>query len=91
MAGGCNESPDHKYDPYSDVELITFDELAHNSKSIVVLIKQIPNCPLEFPNDPLHIKRKEDAILAQAWTEYLNDPESDPTWLPRLPMVKAGF
>jgi PhoPQ-activated pathogenicity-related protein len=35
--------------------------------------------------------RYEDAILAQSWHEFLEDPEANPEWLTRLPMVKASY
>jgi PhoPQ-activated pathogenicity-related protein len=44
-----------------------------------------------FPSDPEKRGRSEDAILAWAWKEFLDDPSLDPKWLPRLPMTKAAF
>jgi PhoPQ-activated pathogenicity-related protein len=44
-----------------------------------------------FPGDPLKKDRKEDALLAMAWRSFLDDPEHDIAWIPRLPMVKAAY
>ena len=44
-----------------------------------------------YPGDPQKKNRNEDAILAWAWRSFIDDPEHDPEWIPRLPMVKAGF
>jgi len=71
--------------------VIVVDELAHNTGSIAVAVQQIPNCPIVFPGDPLKKERKEDAILAMAWRSFIDDPEHDISWIPRLPMVKAAF
>lgn len=91
MTGDCNENSNAKVQPHSDEDVLVIDEAAHNAHTVTITVKQIPNCKLKFKNDPLHKKRDEDAIIAQAWHEYLQDPEADPRWLPRLPMVKAGY
>lgn len=93
MTKGCNEDANRFYDPHKDDDVLFADKLAYNSHTIVVAVKNIPNCYLRFANDPLHKKRAEDSILAQGWTEFLDDPSEtpDPRWLPRLPMVKAGY
>jgi len=44
-----------------------------------------------FPSDPTKRGRGEDALIAWAWKEFLDDPENDATWLPRLPMAKGAF
>lgn len=50
--GGCNEHPDQPPSAILDYDILIADEIAHNSKSIGVAIKQIPNCPLYFESDP---------------------------------------
>ena len=93
LTKSCNEVPNRFYDPYKDYDILFGDMLAFNSHAITVVVKNIPNCYLEFANDPFHKRRHEDDILAMAWTEYLNDPSEtpDPKWLTRLPMTKAGY
>ena len=88
MTGGCiGDAPPTLTDEYLEVA----DKLAHNTGAIAVVIYQIPNCPVVFPSDPELRKRGEDALIAWAWYQYLEDPAHDPEWLPRLPMTKAGF
>ena len=65
--------------------------MAHNTRSITVAVKQVPNCPVIYPSDPDQKERLEDAILAWAWREFIEDPDHKTDWIPRLPMVKAGF
>ena len=91
LTGGCNHHSNDKINPHSDEDVLVVDEIAHNSHTATITVKQIPNCPLEYANDPLHKHRYEDAILAQSWHEFLEDPNANPEWLPRLPMVKAGY
>jgi PhoPQ-activated pathogenicity-related protein len=74
-----------------DEYLLVADELSHASGGIAVVIYQIPNQPYVFPHDPAKRRRTEDAMGAWTWFDYLNDPDHDPEWLPRLPMAKAGM
>jgi PhoPQ-activated pathogenicity-related protein len=59
--------------------------IAEATGSIVAELRMIPNQPLIFKGDGK--PRKEDDILGYGWSEYL--ATGDPTWLPRLPMVKS--
>jgi len=91
LTGGCNEGSNRVPNPKKDEDLIIVDEIAHNSYSIGIVVKQLPNCHLKFASDPTHRGRTEDALLAQAWLDYINDPEGNPERLARLPMTKAAF
>lgn len=91
LTGGCNDESNMVVKPHTDEDVLVVDEISHNAHTIAITVKQIPNCPLHFPDDPRNKSRSEDAILAQAWHEFLKDPKADPKWLPRLPMVKAGY
>jgi PhoPQ-activated pathogenicity-related protein len=53
MTTGCNDVPNQKLDPLTDKNVIFGDKLAYNSETISVVIRDIPNCPLVFKNDPL--------------------------------------
>lgn len=90
ITDGKNDKP-NDVQKFTDANTWEVDLLAKYSESIVIAIEQIPNAPIVFPSDKSQKHRTEDAILAWAWQEYLNDPQKDPKWLPRLPMVKASY
>ena len=93
LTGYCGsfEERDRPVNPFTETDVLQIDELAHNARHPIILIKQIPNCPLYYTHDETQKGRAEDQILAWSWNEYLNDPKSDPKWLARFPMVKAGM
>lgn len=90
ITGDRNDEP-NKIPGIFDEDVLFADELAHYSGSIAIAIKQVPNAPYVFPRDKSQKRRTEDALIAWAWKEFLDDPEQNPEWLPRLPMVKAAF
>ncbi len=59
--------------------------VAEATGSIVAELRMVPNEPLIFNSDG--VPRKEDDLIAYGWSEFLDT--GDPTWLPRLPMVKS--
>jgi len=59
--------------------------IAEQTQAVVVELKMVPNQPLIFHQDG--VPRKEDDLIAYCWNQYLQT--GDPTWLPRLPMVKS--
>ena len=96
LNGGCNE--DHYHNgtgpappDATDEYLALADALAYNTGAIAIVVYQLPNCRIVYPSDPQQTPREEDAMIAWAWYEYIQDPKHDPEWLPRLPMAKAGF
>lgn len=91
LTGNCNDGSHEKELSNKDGDLLLMDELAHNTKSVTVVVKQIPNCHLHFPSDPNDVARSEDKMIAWTWREYIDDPEHNPEWLARLPMVKGAF
>ena len=90
ITGGDNDDP-NKADNIFDQDIIMTDTIAHYSGGIGIAVKQIPNQPIIFPDDPKQQHRTEDAVIAYGWKKFMDDPEHDPRWLPRLPMVKASF
>ena len=90
LTGNCNEGPP-KPPKSTDEELLLVSKVAAETGAITVVVWQIPNCHIRYPSDPLKMNRSEDAMIAWAWRQYLDDPKHDPRWLPRLPMVKAAF
>jgi PhoPQ-activated pathogenicity-related protein len=93
MTGGCNEGgPDGpKPVPHDEEYLQLGATIADKTGVIVIVIYQIPNCHIVYPSDPTQKRRSEDAMIAWAWRQYIDDPHHRAEWLPRLPMVKAGF
>ena len=79
--GGSNESTSP---PNPDGMLI---QMALQSKTVVVDLKQVPNQPLVFADDPDN-RRYEDAIIAYTFDKFLKT--QDPTWPLLLPMAKSA-
>ncbi len=79
IGGGANGGPPpERFDP---VQIA----MAKESNAVTMELGQIPNQPLTFNKDGQ--PRKEDDLIAYCWIKYLDT--GDPTWLPRLPMVKS--
>ncbi len=54
---------------------------------VVVYLQQVPNEGIAFPD---HGSMSEDNLIAYTWDKYLRGNATDPTWLLRLPMTRAG-
>jgi PhoPQ-activated pathogenicity-related protein len=79
VGGGRNGgAPPDKPNPQS-VRIATM------TNSVVAELRMIPNQPLVFNGDGK--PRVEDDLIAYCWIKYMET--SDPTWLPRLAMVKS--
>ncbi|MCI0333035.1 MAG: PhoPQ-activated pathogenicity-related family protein [Planctomycetes bacterium] len=59
--------------------------IADATGSIVAELRMVPNQPLVFHGDGQG--RKEDNLIGYGLNQYLET--GDPTWIPRLPMVKS--
>jgi PhoPQ-activated pathogenicity-related protein len=59
---------------------------AQASNSVVAELRMVPNQPLTLNGDGQ--PRVEDDLLAACWIKFMDT--GDPTWLPRLPMVKSA-
>lgn len=79
VSGGSNDAPMPKGANFA------VTQIAEATGSIVAELRNIPNQPLIFHGDGK--PRKEDDLIAYGWNQYLET--GDPTWLPRLPMVKS--
>ncbi|KAK2192423.1 hypothetical protein NP493_31g00002 [Ridgeia piscesae] len=55
----------------------------------VGVIKQVPNQPIVFKNDPTKKRRTEDSIIAHTWNTFVKDENASPEMLLRYPMTKA--
>ena len=80
ISGGGNDNDKVPDGPGAVVQTI-----ANATGSLVVELKMIPNQPIVFHGDGQ--PRKEDDLIAYCWHQFLDT--GDPTWLPRMPMVKS--
>ena len=62
--------------------------LALSTGLITAVLKQIPNQPITFSEDPIKKRRTEDAMIAYTWKHFMTNT-SEPEYLARLPMTKA--
>ncbi|WP_095148493.1 PhoPQ-activated pathogenicity-related family protein [Pseudomonas sp. Irchel s3a18] len=60
-------------------------EVAHQTRTIVISVSNIPNQHLTYADDG--IARHEDASVAHSWKLFLDDPHKRPFMSLRLPMV----
>ena len=80
IGGGSNGKPAPND---ASREIIAF---ATETNSVVAELHMVPNEPLVFDRDGK--RRVEDDLIAHCWVKFMDT--HDPTWLPRLPMVKSA-
>ncbi|HJZ89849.1 MAG TPA: PhoPQ-activated pathogenicity-related family protein [Gemmataceae bacterium] len=80
IGGGRNGSP--APEAASPVSI----NMAKATNSVVAELKMVPNQPLVLNDDGK--ARSEDDLLAEGWVKFMDT--GDPTWIPRLPMVKSA-
>jgi PhoPQ-activated pathogenicity-related protein len=80
IGGGNNGSPAPKQ---SSPQSVLFAKATH---TVVAELGMVPNQPLVFNKDGK--QRREDDLIAYCHIRYMDT--GDPTWLPRLPMVKSA-
>jgi PhoPQ-activated pathogenicity-related protein len=80
IGGGRNGSPAPDGASPQSVRVATA------TNSVVAELRMIPNQPLVINGDG--VPRSEDDLIARCWVQYMDT--GDPTWLPRLPMVKSA-
>ncbi len=71
-------------DPVPAVES-QFRYLAAGTRTVIVVLKGVPNQPLQFADESY--TRSEDEIIAYSWDKYLRGGDS--FWPVQLPMVKS--
>ncbi|XP_041349105.1 autocrine proliferation repressor protein A-like [Gigantopelta aegis] len=87
ISGGHNE---YEYTPDLTDHFVSFiSMMAVSTGTVTANLRQIPNQPLYFKNDPQYMRRSEDAIIAWTWRMFMDNP-SKPEWLLRLPMTKGS-
>jgi PhoPQ-activated pathogenicity-related protein len=87
--GGSNRD-DTEIPSREDIAVVGVALLANDTGTCGAFIKQVPNQPVVFTNDPTQRSRSEDAIIAWTWRTYLDATEKDPTVILRMPMTKAA-
>ncbi|HLJ93088.1 MAG TPA: PhoPQ-activated pathogenicity-related family protein [Gemmataceae bacterium] len=80
IGGGRNDGPVPEAPSPQSVRV------ARATNSVVAELRMIPNQPLIFNGDGQ--PRTEDDLIAYSWVKFMDT--HDPTWLPRLPMVKSA-
>lgn len=90
ITGGKNDVPNMNHKE-KDEDVILVDKLSQMSKTITVAIKQTPNAPMRFANDPSGRHRSEDSLLAWSWHDFVSDPSLNPEKLINLPMAKGAL
>ncbi|CAF3879539.1 unnamed protein product [Adineta steineri] len=81
ISGGSNNNPIPTESWTTDVAL--------NTGSVAIELRQIPNQPIQFMADPFNKSRTEDEIIAWTWKTFIETNGSDPYILLRMPMTKA--
>jgi PhoPQ-activated pathogenicity-related protein len=62
--------------------------IARETGMVVGELRNVPNQPLQFLDDPARRNRTEDAMIVYTWDKYLRT--GDDQWPARLPMTKAA-
>jgi PhoPQ-activated pathogenicity-related protein len=90
ITGGTNKKPGNILAEDSE-EVKACEWVAKTTRTIAAVLRQAPNQPLYFTNDPRKGERgrTEDDIIAWTWKHFLNDT-TQPDWLLRMPMTKAA-
>ncbi|XP_064606085.1 autocrine proliferation repressor protein A-like [Liolophura sinensis] len=79
------------YTPDIGDEFISFISLmAVSTGAVAANLRQVPNQPVVFKNDPSQKSRSEDAVIAWTWRTFVEEFPNKPEWLLRLPMTKAA-
>ncbi|KAK2176324.1 hypothetical protein NP493_670g01041 [Ridgeia piscesae] len=89
FVGGGHNSGSRIPTPGNDQFAALAVSLAKKSGAVTGYLKQIPNQPIVFKDDPLQKSRSEDSLIAYTWRRFIEDT-SDPEILLRMPMTKAG-
>jgi len=89
IEGGSNRA-DTTAPPKEDISNVAAAKLANDTGTVGAYIRQVPNQPVVFSNDPTQRSRSEDRIIAWTWRTFLDATTPDPTVILRMPMTKAA-
>jgi PhoPQ-activated pathogenicity-related protein len=87
--GGSNRDTT-EIPPMTDLGNLAVALLANDTGTCGAYIKQVPNQPIVFSNDPTQRSRSEDSIIAWTWRTFIDSANPDPTVILRMPMTKAA-
>jgi PhoPQ-activated pathogenicity-related protein len=88
---GGNNNPDDPPPGRDDTTVVFTAGLANDTGCIAATIRQVPNQPVVFWNDPTRKSRTEDQIIAWTWRTYLDEmARPNKEILMRMPMTKAA-
>merc|ERR1711991_463922 len=82
------DGPKNTATPESELNPAIYMICNGGTGGITAYLQQIPNEDLSFPDHPAGLG--EDALIAYGWRKFINGSATDPTWLLRLPMTRAG-
>eukprot|EP01103_Thecamoeba_quadrilineata_P002891 TRINITY_DN12743_c0_g1_i1.p1 TRINITY_DN12743_c0_g1~~TRINITY_DN12743_c0_g1_i1.p1 ORF type:complete len:491 (+),score=55.56 TRINITY_DN12743_c0_g1_i1:32-1504(+) len=73
-----------------DFEIV--EQICTLTGAVSTNLAQVPNEPITFPADPLHMVRTEDEIIAYTWAYYMNNTKAAniTQWVLQFPMAKAA-
>ncbi|KAJ8037677.1 Autocrine proliferation repressor protein A [Holothuria leucospilota] len=89
ITGGSNKNYNAP-DPLLDDEVMLVTKAIVQTGLVGAVIRQVPNQPIMFPNDPRNLSRYEDDIIAYTWRHFIEGHRDEPDWLLRFPMTKAA-
>ena len=82
------DGPHNTAEPSAELNAAIYMMANAGTGAPIVYLQQIPNEDLSFDDHPQGLG--EDALIAYGWRKFLNGSATDPTWLLRLPMTRAG-
>jgi len=87
IEAGSNPELQPKFDDFAAL----ICQISAATNSVVVYLKQIPNQPIVYADDPEQKPRKEDGFIAYGWRKFLDNWDNgNPEILARFPMTKAA-
>lgn len=73
-----------------DLINVAISVVAEEIGIVASYVRQIPNQPIVFGDDPTERRRSEDTLIAYTWRKFIDNPQSPgPEVLARFPMTKA--
>ncbi|XP_072043224.1 autocrine proliferation repressor protein A-like [Amphiura filiformis] len=87
---GGNNNPGPP-DPLDDNSILLSSAIAVEAGIVAGNLKQVPNQPVVFKEDPKNQSRSEDAAIAFTWGHFIKNGTDQPEYVLQLPMTKAAI